>query len=208
MSDSPALTLVGEDALCCQLGVSLVAHALPGWRISPLPIEKGGVTRLVADLPRLSQAARHGLPVLCIADSDRDCPVEWMKRWLVVRDRHERFLLRLAVTEAESWLLADHAAMKARFRTPLHQLPQAPDDLVDPKAALLHLVQRHAPAAIRREMVSLDRAGQPLRASGYAVHLKEFTASAWQPERAAGRSPSLRRALNRLRGWPGRAGVG
>jgi len=201
MSGLPSVTLVGEDALCCQLGARLLAHALPAWRIAPQAIDKGGVTRLVPDLPRYAAAARHGAPVLCIADSDRECPVELLQRWLRPKERHERMLLRLAVTEAESWVLADHAGMLERFRTPVSRLPAEPDTLEDPKRTLLHLVHRHAPAVLRREMVELDRAGQPRRASGYAAHLSAFAAQVWQPARAAARSPLLGRALERLGDW-------
>lgn len=203
MSDGPAVTLVGEDALCCQLGTRLLAHALPAWRIAPAPIDKGGITRLVPDLPRYARAARHGAPVLCVADSDRECPVTLIERWLASTERHERMVLRLAVTEAESWVLADHVGMHEHFKTPLQRLPDAPDELDDPKALLLRLLHRHAPAALRREMVAADRAGQPRRASGYAAHLSDFAARVWQPARAAARSPSLRRALARLGAWQG-----
>lgn len=205
MSDGPAVTVVGEDALCCRLGVRLVAHVLPAWRISPPPIDKGGVTKLIPDLPRYARAARHGWPVLCIADSDRDCPVERVQTWLSARERHARLLLRLAVTEAESWLLADHDGMQAHFRIPRNKLPPRPDELDNPKAMLLQLLSRHAPARIKREMLSTDPQGQPRRASGYAAHLNSYAAGVWEPSRAATRSPSLQRALARLTTWEGTA---
>jgi hypothetical protein len=207
MTDRPTVTVVGEDALCCRLGERLVFHALPTWRISPQPIDKGGITKLIPDLSRFSRAARFGSPVLCIADTDRECPVLLVRTWLSAKEHHARLLLRLAVTEAESWLLADHVGMFAQFRTPLSKLPERPDELGDPKGVLMQLLSRYAPAAIRRDMLVTDQAGRPRRASGYAAQLGAFTEGAWDPARAASRSPSLKRALDRLTAWQGMVGM-
>jgi hypothetical protein len=202
MSALPAVTVVGEDKLCCQLGARLLSQVLPGWRIAPAPIASGGISKLTPALPRYAEAARFGTPVLCVADSDGQCPVDLMHLWWPAKNRHARMLLRLAVNEAESWVLADHDGMHAGFKVPPARLPDAPDELQDPKARLLQLVHRHAPAAIRREMVEVDSAGQPRRSTGYAAHLHQFVAQVWDPARAAQRSPSLCRAMGRLVAWP------
>jgi hypothetical protein len=102
--------------------------------------------------------------------------VERVQTWLSARERHARLLLRLAVTEAESWLLADHDGIQAHFRIPRNKLPPRPDELDNPKAMLLQLLSRHAPVGIKREMLSTDT-----------------------------RSPSLQRALARLITWEGMA---
>ena len=196
-----AVTLVGEDRLCCHLGARLVTSVLPNWRIAPEPIVSGGITKLIPSLHRYARAARFGSPVLCVADADGGCPVALTQQWWPPKERNARMLLRLAVNEAESWVLADHDAMLAGFKVPTSRLPDAPDELVDPKAQLLRLLHRYAPAALRRDMVEVRPDGQPCRNSGYAVHLQTFVTHRWQPTRAAARSPSLRRALARLADW-------
>ena len=157
MTAAPSVTLVGEDKLCCALGARLLSLLLPTWKVAPTPIVSGGVTKLVPALARYAQVARFGSPVLCVADTDGQCPVALINRWWPAKRRHARMLLRLAVTEAESWVLADHEAMRQRFKVPSKHLPVAPDTLADAKAVLLQLVHRHAPVALRREMVELDR---------------------------------------------------
>lgn len=204
---APALTLVGEDSLCCELGAKLVAEALPRWHVAPPPIDSGGVTKLVMALPRYAESARHGSPLLCIADSDRQCPVDWLEQNLKRRLRHGRFLLRLAVPEAEAWVLADHDGMTRHFRTPARKLPPAPDAVADAKRELMHLVQAYAPAAIRREMVAKAKSGELRRSSGYNAHLRQFAVQTWNPARAAGRSESLARALSRLHAWQAEIGA-
>jgi hypothetical protein len=202
MTAARAVTLVGEDKLCCALGVRLLSLLLPTWQIAPAPIVSGGITKLLPELPRYAQVARFGSPVLCVADTDGQCPVHLLQPWWPLKSRHARMLVRLAVTEAESWVLADHEGMRERFNVPAARLPAAPDALEDPKTQLLRLLHRHAPAALRREMVELDREGQPRRSTGYVVHLGQFIAQVWDPARAAPRSPSLCRAVGRLGAWP------
>jgi hypothetical protein len=201
MQPSLSLTVVGEDRLCCELGLKVVANALPLWTVAPPPIDAGGISELARSVPRFSDVARHGSPLLCIADSDGQCPVTWLSQSLKQRYRHDRFMLRLAVPEAEGWVLADHDGMKQHFRSPTGKLPARPDELADPKRVLMAIVQSHAPTSIRREMICRDKSGELKRASGYNVHLAQFAQSIWSPERAAQRSRSLMRALERLREW-------
>jgi hypothetical protein len=110
-------------------------------------------------------------------------------------------MLRLAVPEAEGWVMADHHAMTKHFRAPPSKLPALPDSLGDAKRELMRLVHDHAPAQLRRDMIFRTRSGQLKRASGYNAQLQQFVADAWDPDRAAERSPSLVRALARLKAW-------
>lgn len=190
------IVLVGEDRLCCALGTRLLAHALPGWALATEPIDTGGVTKLRASLSRYVKVARHGPAVLCIADTDQACAVECVRDWLPNRTP-PTFMLRLAVREAESWILADRQAMADHFRVPPKRIPANPDLCDDPKQDLLGLLNRFAPAHVRREMVS-HVGGQSRRGSGYNAALQQFVQTSWQPARAVEGSPSLRRAVRRL----------
>ena len=201
MKDEKALALVGEDALRCELGVKLVTHALPKWRVAFQPIDAQGATKLVKEIPRYAESARFGAPLLCIADSDQQCPIEWVNANLSPKHRHSRFMLRLAVPEAEAWVLADHDGMARHFKAPIRKLPAVADSLADPKHELMRLVQKHAPAYIRREMIAIAKTGELRRAAGYNAHLRQFASQMWSPERAAPQSASLDRTLSRLRMW-------
>lgn len=190
------LVVVGEDALCCALGQRLVAHALPGWSLAVPPIDTRGVTNLLPKLARYINMARHGPSVFCLADSDQVCPVDLLKKWLA-HAPPTGFVLRLAVREAESWVLADGQGMRDHFRVPLPKLPHQPDELVDPKRDLLKFLSRYAPAQLRREMVQASPT-QLSMGTGYNAGLRDFVSVTWRPDRAADQSPSLRRALVRL----------
>lgn len=178
--------------MCCALGERMVADVL-GWPLALPPINTGGVTKLIAALPRYVGLTKVH-PVLCIADTDRQCAVELRRRWLPRASN--AFLLRLAVNEAESWLLADSEAFADFLGISVRAIPQAPDQLVDAKREVLNLARKSKKRGIRQEMVSPASPDRP--GAGYNIHLRDFTENHWSVQRAGRFSPSLSRAVNRL----------
>ena len=190
------ILVVGEDALCCALGERLVTSCLPCWKLAGPAIDTRGITKLLPALPRYAQQARHVQPVLCIADTDGQCAVDLRARWLPVPTEHRMLLLRLAVTEAESWLIADREGAAQALAIPLTRLPHRPDEEPDPKGLILTLAARSKKRAIREEVVSSGDPNRP--GSGYNLHLSGFVRSYWDARRAALVSPSLARAVKRI----------
>lgn len=192
--------VVGEDALCCALGERLVESCLPRWALSQPSIHTGGVTRLVKALPRYVEQAKQVQPVLCIADTDRRCALELLDGWLP-RGGHPSLMLRLAVTESESWVLADRDAFANALQVSIKQVPRSPDSEIDPKRVVLTLASRSRRRQIREEVVSPLDPNKP--GNGYNLHLCAFVGDRWDPNRAAVNSPSLQRAVRRLREFGG-----
>lgn len=189
------ILVVGEDALCCALGARLVAHCLPGWRVPLTPISTGGVTKLRAALPRYrDQMARHQ-PVLCIADTDGACALEMLGEWLP-KGPVPQFLLRLVVTEAEVWVMADREGFARAFGVPVSIISRSPEGLADPKRELLKLAGRSTKRPIRDEVFRIDEPSKP--GSGYNLHLCNFVETLWSPAEAIDHSSSLLRAANAL----------
>jgi hypothetical protein len=191
------IVVVGEDALCCALGERMVQGCLPEWQLAFAPINKLGVTKLKVDLPRYTEQAAYVQTVLCIADTDGACPVDLRADWLP-RSVPARLLLRFAVKEADSWVLADRAEFARHFGVPLTQVPRDVDALPDPKRALLTLAARSKKRLVREEVVSPFDASKP--GTGYNEHLCHFVRTAWRIAAAAESSESLRRAAHALRG--------
>lgn len=190
-----SIRVVGEDALCCALGEQLVATALPGWVLGGASINTQGVSKLVAALPRYIQQAAHVQAMLCIADTDGRCAVQLVQQWLP-HGRPRGLLLRLAVTEAESWVLADREAAAEFFKVALKHVPLQPEAAHDAKRTVLQLARRSKVRLLRDEMVSPTDATKP--GTGYNTHLRNMVKSAWRATRAAENSDSLTRALSRL----------
>lgn len=140
------------------------------------------------------QMAHHQV-MLVLTDLDRaNCLVEFRDQWLV-GPPPSNLLLRIAVREVESWLLADHVAMRELIGA-RGVLPTAPDELADPKQSLLQLA-RNAPKQVRQDLLkSID--GNLSPGVGYNSRLTALVNSGWSPQRAAERSPSLARTRLRL----------
>lgn len=189
------LLVVGEDDLSCALGERLVMDMLPGWSLSAPPINTRGITKLVAAIPRYMQQARYVQPVLCVADTDQKCPVELISQWLPASDEHA-FFLRLAVPEAESWVLADREQAARFFGVSIAQIVAQPESLPDPKREVLRLARKSSVRRVRQEVVSQSDINK--QGSGYNVHLCGFVRSTWRATRAAEASPSLARAVQKL----------
>ena len=190
------ILVAGEDALCCELGMRLVANVLPGWVLaSSIPF--GGITKLLARIDGLVRQSEHVQPVVCIADTDGRCPVDLRNRWSPA-NAGGRFILRLAHAEAESWILADRLGFSQKFGIPSSRIPHVSDDLVDPKQLILTLSARSRFRWVRNEIVSESDLNR--RGSGYNVHLCDFVRNNWNLIAARSVSTSLERACRALRG--------
>lgn len=190
-----SLVLVGEDALCCALGERLVAQTLQGWTLAVAPINTRGVSKLQAALPRYAQQALHVQPVLCIADTDGACPVTLLQQWRPTAAT-PKLLLRLAVSEAEVWAMADRAAFASAFGVSVANVPRNPESLRDAKREVLALAARSSKRRIREEVPSPQDPSKP--GSGYNEHLCDFVRESWRASVAQEQSDSLRRAMRAL----------
>lgn len=103
----------------------------------------------------------------------------------------------MAVTESEKWLLADRDAFADALAVPIASLPWAPDEEIDPKRVVLNLARKSRRRVIREEVVSPHDPNK--RGTGYNLHLCAFVRSHWDAGRAAANSPSLERAVRRLK---------
>lgn len=189
------ILVVGEDALCCALSEKLIAAALPSWTLAANPVNTRGITRFVPAIPRYADQAQHVQPVLCVADTDGRCAIDLLAEWVPIH-APTSLIVRLAVTEAESWVLADRSGFAGSFHIPLNKIPAVTDDIADPKRLLLNLVSRSRSRTFRDEMISATDSSKA--GTGYNFHLCDFVHSTWDAQNAREHSPSLERALRRL----------
>lgn len=187
--------IVGEDVLSCALGERLVDSVMPGWSLATPTINTKGVTKLIAGIPRYIKQARYVQPVVCVADTDGRCVKDLLAKWSHA-SLPDTFHLRLAVTEAESWVLADRNCFAQHFKVPLNKIPPRTEDIRDPKRFLLTLVSKSRVRLYRNEMISPTYPEKP--GSGYNLHLCAFVRDAWCARRASVASSSLERSLARL----------
>ncbi len=156
-----------------------------------------GKRRLLEKLPGFNQAAQfHRWAVLIDLDGAHPCAPAARAAWLPAPA--SGMCLCIAVREIEAWLLAD----RNRFATFLHVAPSLfptrPEDEADPKQIVVNLARRSRNRIVREELVPRPASGRAV-GPAYNSRLTEFVLRVWDPREASTRSPSLDRALARLR---------
>lgn len=187
--------LASEDALSEAIATKLLQQL--GWEVS-LHLGRKGKGYLRKRAQELNKTAR-GMPVLMLTDQDspHDCPPQLIQSW-IQGDQHPNFLLRVAVMEVESWILADRRGFANFLSIPLHRIPEQTDTISQPKEFLISLARLSRKTLLRNELVPLP-GGTSVVGPAYNSRLGEFVRMHWELERAATVSYSLARTLNRLR---------
>lgn len=159
-------------------------------------VVKHGVGNLDRDLPKYGQVAQREICVV-FRDSDRDCPValvESLRRSLPIPQ--SELILRIARPQMEAWLLADDSAFSSFFGVEARKIRADPELLPDAKQEVLRLCTSSKKRAVRTGAVTRRGEVGPL----YVDWITRFSRDAWNPLRAAQRSPSLASALRRIQG--------
>lgn len=188
------VALATEDALSEAIGLRLLAE-LPIPVTPSLLLRKDGFGYLRSRMDSWRQLAQRQI-VLVLTDLDQvACPLVLRESWLGKMPPPVSLMLRIAVREVESWVLADHDAVR-KLIGKKGTLPPQPDDLPDPKQHLLRLAKLAA-REVRDDLLK-ETGAVASQGIGYNHRLTDFVRSDWSPERAAQRSPSLHRTRIRL----------
>jgi hypothetical protein len=181
--------------------VPVVERILGAARLQMGPVHvAAGKDRLDARLTAYNYAARHHR-WLVLRDLDRDaaCAPDLVTARLPTRSTYLCF--RIAVRATEAWLIADRERLARFLGVPERTVSEHPEDLDDPRRALIALAQRSRHRAVREDMVPAHGTSAQV-GPGYTSRIIEFAKGAWRPSVAARSSPSLAgciRCLQRLR---------
>ena len=188
------IAVATEDELSEAIALRLISEVQQPHEVAH-KLRRGGFGYLRSRMDSWCQMAEHQVMVV-LTDLDRaNCLVEFRDQWLADRPLPASLVFRIAVREVESWVLADHQAMRELVGKK-GVLPPQPDTLPDPKQALLGL-GKTAPKSVRDDLIkTID--GQLRQGVGYNARLTHWINTVWSPARAAERSPSLARARIRI----------
>lgn len=158
----------------------------------------GGKTRLDPKITNYNRAARQSNWIV-FRDSDGMCPAR-LRAELAAKIAvwSPNFLLRIAHSMTEAWLLADREGFADFFRVKVGQVPADPESLPHAKQEVLRLCGHSKVRKIRQDMVRSTGETGPL----YTVRINEFAATRWDVEAAAANSDSLARAIRSIQGLP------
>jgi hypothetical protein len=144
-----------------------------------------------------NNAAQHN-PWFVLRDFDHDenCPPLLVKRLLPNPSRQMCF--RLAVREVECWLMADTERFSDYMGISKTILPDNPESLDAPKVFVVHAAMKSTKRWIKEDVTPRPNSGAHV-GPGYVSAISEFAQKHWRPEKAAKRSYSLKRCMERLR---------
>ena len=152
----------------------------------------------------MNQRAKYIGPVLALADLDRplDCPANLVRDMTQGLEVSPNLLIRIAVLEIESWILADRAAIAKWLGVSESIVSRDPESLDDPKRALVALAGRSRNRGLREAISPSYALGASRTGPGYNEAVGEFVARRWNPDIARRNAPSLERAIARIAGLP------
>ena len=192
-----------EDRLLAVLGERLLRAFGQKYRMHGEPSIMHGKDNINRDVPKWNKTARKGIVHLVLRDldspagADENCPAKESDR--LCQNRHPNLMLRFAVFEAESWLLADADKLASFLELRSLRVPDTVDAIENPKNFLLSQIRQSSNNPdISRGMLPQTR-GTAKIGRAYNNILAEFVEKKWSPNRATKKSESLRRAFHRLR---------
>ena len=188
------ISIVVEGALDEIIARRMVSHMK--WDLASVYIKRGK-HNLKRKLDGYNNAARFA-PWFTLVDLDKDadCAPSLRKDWLPDPSPYMSF--RIAVREAEAWLLADRPRLSAFMGVSSSTVPSSPESETNPKECIVNIARRSRIAEIRKGIVPAPGSG---RATGnaYVALLADFVMREWRLDVAARNSDSLRRGLNDLK---------
>jgi hypothetical protein len=175
-------------------GKPFVSKSYPlskGWQKD---IGPNGYGYIKKSLPAFN-AASAITPFVILVDADnRPCPPETIKSWLGDETQNPNLVIRIAIREVESWLLADRSGIADFLAVPESCIPLNPSRIKDPKRYLSRLAARSRRREIRED---LARAPGTRSKTGpfFSQSLQHFTKDLWDISVARLHSADLNRAI-------------
>jgi hypothetical protein len=135
-------------------------------------------------------------PYLILTDLDnRHCPKTMRDEWIDFRS-HPNFMFRIAVREAEAWLIADRKNLAGFFGISEAKIQRNPESILNPKEYLIELAKLSKKRDIKQDIIPI---GSAKIGPNYNAALANFIFNHWNMDEAEKHSESLRRLLQRLR---------
>ena len=155
------------------------------------------IKKRIANYYAAAAAKPHPL-FICLIDLDAaECAVQ-LRQELLPNPISNSFIFRIAVTEVESWLLADREGIAKFIGAPVNKVPESPDKCLNPKTEIVNLARKYAKEKLKRDLVPAERSSAPV-GKGYSTQIIRFIQEQWTPEAAEENSPSFAKTIKALR---------
>ncbi len=198
------LYLISEDEVTRRIAMKLLEFCEIEYKeLLDLPVRGGQIKK---DFPKYNQLPGD---VFCLIDlDDTYCPPQLKSELLAGDSQSENFIINIAVTEAEAWLMADRHGIAKFLSIPDRIVPQPkaqstrrPDEIelefpCKPSLYLMNtLVSQSSDREIRDGLTPVRGAK---KGKLYNSIMSDFIINHWDIERAAKHSTSLRKSIQRI----------
>ena len=193
------ITLAIEDALSEAVARRLILEYIPRAEVFDV-VGSSGIGSVKRQITGMNHRARYVGPVLVLADLDKpqSCPPALVHDLTDGLPISPRMLIRIAVLEIESWILADREGMARWLGVASSVVFPHPENLDDPKRAFVQLASRSQNRRLRESIAPRRVLGTNRTGPDYNETVCEFVTNYWNPEVARRNSPSLDRAITRI----------
>jgi len=143
------------------------------------------------------RAAQY-VPFVIVMDSDVDACAQRVLLRLNLIERPPNCIIRIAVHEVESWLLADTKGIASFLGIPSRLIPAQTDHILHPKEFIIEKVRKYGKRSLRTEIVPAD-GSTATQGPMYNDILSQFVLKRWNIHDACNKSESLLRAVRNIK---------
>ena len=155
---------------------------------------KKGKNFIKDNLRAYNQAASIS-PYLVLTDLDNaECPLIVINSWLNFT-KSDNFLFRIAVREAEAWLISDRNNFASFMGVSRDRIDLNPENIPEPKEYIINLARKSRKRKIKEDLVPEGRASV---GRNYNTCLSDFVLNHWDIKKAQMTSKSLERLVKAL----------
>jgi hypothetical protein len=189
------ISLVFEDELTESLARKIL-DTMPAQYATKTVYNRGGNGYIRRTINGFNNAAK-GTPFLVGTDLDEyECPSALIDDWLT-HAKHHNLLIRVAVREAEAWVLADRESFASFAGINVATVISDVEALADPKEELIRLVRMSRKRQLRDDICPFPKSTSKV-GPNYNARLSAFVSQKWNPAVARLNSRSLDRTISRL----------
>ena len=161
---------------------------------------QNGINNLLRKLPNYNQSAQF-YSWFSLCDLDRKPCAPSLRHEIIQTfpgGQSPGMHICIAVRAVEAWFMADRGSLARHLFIPKAKIPANPEQLDDPKRAIVDLARQSRSSVVQDNVVPSERSGRSV-GTGYTDAMIEFVQDKWRPVRASQTAPSLARALDRCR---------
>ena len=181
------------------LGAALIRRIIQEYGdkfAEPILRVTSGFGAIKRQIQKYNEAARRCPMLICTDLDNSNCAPAKIAEWLP-NGIHPNLMLRIAVREVESWVMADRETFAGYLHVPETIVPVNPEAEPDPKKRLIDIARRSRKRTLREALVPKANS-QAKVGRDYNGTLIQYVQYDWRPSIARTNSDSLDRTMRRL----------